>query len=402
MSSPQPDNDSINLYTEKSQKKLDLAPTIQAIKDKTGSSVGFFSEWAKLNFGPGRIMFNEYLEMRLWDTDFYPREGLKEFVGHWQARKVWQTANFVPGLNALATNKIATAAVLGAYGLPVPPMAGLHAAGALPGPGRTSTPETLEAFLLNDLAYPAFGKPLSGIQSLGSVSLQSCEKSTGLITKQDGGTIGAAELAKEIHAAYAKDGYIFQPRLIPHDDVRALIGERIACLRVLTIMRPEGPAVFRACWKIPTGKNWVDNFWRPGNLLASVDIADGAIRRVISGTGLTMAEVYMHPDTSVRLTGVKVPLWEKVCATALAGAAAMADFGVLGWDIAVTAAGPVIIEINDTPDLIMHQISDRRGIMEPVFQQFLAERRRGARDLVAVLRDRTRKEYAPGMKFAAK
>jgi len=167
-------------------------------------------------------------------------------------------------------------------------------------------------------------------------------------------------------------------------------------------MRTDGPALFRACWKIPTGKNWVDNFWRQGNLLAAVNLADGTVRRAITGTGLMMAEVPAHPDTTVRLPGIKVPLWEKVRATALAGAAALHDFGLLGWDIAITSTGPVVLEINDTPDVIMHQIADCRGIMEPVFQQFLSERRRAARELAAAFRERTRKEYAPGAKFSAK
>ncbi len=76
---------------------------------------------------------------------------------------------------------------------------------------------------------------------------------------------------------------------------------------------------------------------------------------------------------------MRVPLWEERCAAALAAAAAMPDFGLLGWDIAATSSGPVIVEVNDMPDVILSQIADRRGIMEPAFRQFLDDHRRAAK-----------------------
>ena len=359
---------------ERPRQKFDLASVSRELMVKTGSS-RFFLEWMKLNAGPGRVLFDEYLAMRLWDPAFCQRSSLNEFVGNRGMEKIWRTANFIPGAHALSSNKIAAAAILGAYGLSMPALSGLHAAGVIPGSGRTSTPEALEQFLLRELSYPAFGKPLAGFQSLGSVSLDSCDASSGMLTRQDGKQIGAGYLAREIHARYARGGYIFQPRLTPREEVRALCGERAATLRILTTFGPEGPRIFRVCWKIPAGPNWADNFWRPGNLLASVDMETGTVQRVVTGTGFAMTEVERHPDTNTRILGMKVPLWEERCAAALVGAAAMPDFGLLGWDIAATATGPVIVEANDTPDAIMMQIADRRGLLEPAFRKFLDERR---------------------------
>ena len=247
--------------------------------------------------------------------------------------------------------------------------------GTLPGSGRTSTAEALESFLVHDLSYPAFGKPLCGFQSLGSVSLESCDPPSGLLTRQDGKKVEARALAQEIHARYAKDGYIFQPRLIPHEAVRAICGERTATVRILTILEPQGPRIFRAAWKIPAGSNWADNFWRPGNLLASIRLDDGVVQHVVSGSGLAMSEVDNHPDTKAPIVGTKVPLWEELCKAALAGAAAMPELGLLGWDIAATSTGPVIVEVNDTPDAIMPQIAARQGILDPYFEKFLEGRR---------------------------
>jgi hypothetical protein len=181
---------------------------------------------------------------------------------------------------------------------------------------------------------------------------------------------------------------------VPHETVRAICGERVATLRILTISGASGPKIFRACWKIPAGPNWADNFWRPGNLLASIDMNTGIVQRVVTGTGFAMTEVENHPDTKTRLVGMKVPLWEERCTAALTGAMALPDFGLLGWDIAATSEGPVILEVNDTPDAIMCQIADRRGLMEPSFHGFIEERRHAFKAWKAEQRAAIRKEYA--------
>ncbi|MDE2336026.1 MAG: hypothetical protein KGL10_01825 [Alphaproteobacteria bacterium] len=361
--------------TERPRKARDMKPVIREIAAKTGSSVGFLPEWLKLNMGPGRLLFDEYLDMRLWDPALYPRTELKSFIGNWGMVKIWRAANFIPGAQALAAHKIAAAAVLGAYGLSVPPLLGLHATGALPGGTRSATAEELEDFLLRKLAYPAFGKPLQGIQSLGSISLDGIDSQTGLLACADGRKIAAAVLAEAIHSHYAKSGYIFQPRLPPHDAVRAVCGNRLATVRVVTIFTAEGPRVLRACWKIPAGANSVDNFWRKGNILAAIGLESGSVLRAISGTGLDMQEVEKHPDTGAAFAGLKVPLWEEIRAAALAGAAALSDFGLLGWDIAATKDGPVVIEVNETPDVMMIQIAHRKGLLDAPFAAFMDTRR---------------------------
>jgi hypothetical protein len=393
-----PDQPASMLDTERPRQKFDLSSVSRELMVKTGSS-RFLVEWAKLNASQSRMTFDEYLAMRLWDPAFCPRLSLGEFMGNRGMEKVWATANFIPGSHALAANKIAAAALFSAYGLAVPKLTGLHALGVIPGPDRTATPQALEKFLLETLPYPAFGKPLSGMQSLGSISLDSCERSSGTLLRQDGVRIRADAFAREVHERYGRNGYMFQPRLVPHETVRAVCGERAATLRILTINGANGPKIFRACWKIPAGLNWADNFWRPGNLLASVDPDTGIIQRVVTGTGLAMTDVEKHPDTQTRLAGLKVPLWEERCTAALTGAAALPDFGLLGWDVAATAEGPVIVEVNDTPDAIISQIADRRGLMEPLFRQFLEERRQAQKTWLAELRAFNRREHASAGKI---
>jgi hypothetical protein len=52
---------------------------------------------------------------------------------------------------------------------------------------------------------------------------------------------------------------------------------------------------------------------------------------------------------------------------------------MLGWDIGLAAERPVIVEMNETPDLFLNQFPDARGILEADFLAFLAEQRRAGK-----------------------
>lgn len=364
------------LDTAPKERVYNIPQACDAIRAAGRSPAGCFFEWLKLRLGKNSLAPGDYLGMKLWDRALYPEARLETFIGKDQkALQTWNKANFIPELQALASSKLAADGILSAHGLPVAPVLGFHAAQILPGNGRTTTPEQLESFLLHDLVYPAFGKPLWGIQSLGSVSLESRDAAAGTVTLQGGRTVKAADLAREIHAAYMFEGYVFQPRLKPHPDVRAVCGDRVASVRVVTIMSAKhGPCVFRTCWKIPGGASTADNFWRGGNILAGIDMESRTVKRALTGAGAKLRAVETHPDTGARLIGLKVPLWQEICTAALFGAAALSGFGLLGWDVAATEDGPVILDVNERPDLTMNQMADGQGAIDETFGEFLAER----------------------------
>ena len=356
------------------RQEIALAPTLQRIATECGTTFfGLVKDYARLAFGPGRLSLDEYLALRLFDPKLYADADKRAFVGLTQSRKIWGTANFHAENFALAENKIAADALFAAYGFRTTPTLALfcnRVAGQSPRLLRSAA--QLGEFLRNPVHYPLFAKPLDGFQSLGSASIDRYDLASDCLITVSGQPLPLAQFAADVDANYGH-GYLLQRRVSPHAAVRAICGDRLATVRLLTTMSEGGPRIIRACWKIPAGVHGADNFWRPGNLLAQLDLTKGEVIRVIRGVGMTLEEVTNHPDSGASLVGVTVPNWSEVARTALEAAKVLPDLKLVGWDIAPVDEGAMLVELNHTPDFILPQLADRRGMMDAVFKSFLAE-----------------------------
>jgi hypothetical protein len=107
-------------------------------------------------------------------------------------------------------------------------------------------------------------------------------------------------------------------------------------------------------------------------MLAGLDFETGRLLHATTGVGFEMKDVTRHPDTGAELIGLQVPDWQKMKAVAVEGAKVLRHFGIVGWDIAATDDGPMIVEANETPDFSLVQIADRRGILCKEFNDLLA------------------------------
>jgi hypothetical protein len=156
--------------------------------------------------------------------------------------------------------------------------------------------------------------------------------------------------------------------------LRAVGGDRLATVRTLMLNAPQGPILHRAVCRFPTGTNMVDNFkhGQLGNLLASVDPADGTVRRVIVGTGMEMREPDHHPDTGQPLSGVRLPDWNTLVEVCRAATAVMSGMRIQGWDIALSERGPLLLEVNFLGDFDLYQIADGRGLADDNWRRFIA------------------------------
>ena len=375
---------------EQSNQLVDMLRRLATASGRPLGSV--LGDFIKTSFGPGRLSFDEFIALGLYDRARYRGSDLRSFAGLGVMQQIWRRANYRFEFDGLIRSKIAMTAVLGAHGFPVIPMTAVFSTAGRASHRSLHTKAALRAFLGAGADYPLFGKPADGYQSLGSISIAGCNATNDQLLCCDGTTRSLNRLVDDI-ALHFCCGYIFQPRVSPHPQTRAICGDRLATVRVVTIVTEAGARVLRACEKIPAGANVADNYWRPGNLLVTLHPQTGARCRAISGKGFDLAEHSHHPDSGMPIVGTSVPNWGAVCELALEAARLMKETALMGWDIAPVDDGAVIVEANVTPDLMLPQLADRKGILDAELQTFLDERENPERTWKREMRTTSRKQH---------
>lgn len=365
--------DAASFDTAHGGPQMSMAECMQRAAQQTGAPpMQLTREYSRLAFGPGKVSFEDYVKYRLFDDAWLNGADKADFIGARRNRDLVIEINYRHDWHGLLTNKLVSTSYLAAYGLPTIAPLAIYAPGMTIASGiLLRSRAELRAFLLDESHYPIFGKPVESFQSLGALALLGCDAASGELIAVGEKRLKVDETLDDIEKHYGA-GYLFQKMVKPHRDLIPKIGERLATVRILTIATPEGPRAFRAGWKIPAAGNVADNFWRPGNMLAGLDFETGRIERVTIGAGFEMKDVTRHPDTGAELIGLGVPDWEKMKATAVEGAKVLRHFGIIGWDMAATDDGPVIVEANETPDFGLVQIADRRGIICREFNDLIA------------------------------
>ncbi len=341
------------------------------------SPVAVALRFAKLSLGPGKVSFPDFVRLRLFDDDFV--EGPPEhFIGQRRNLEICHQINYRHDWFGLLENKITSRSYLDAYGLPTLPVSGLYAPGMhSAAPHVLGDVVALEQFLLRPRNYPLFGKPVEGFQSLGSIGLAAVDARARELERTDGTRVALQDFVAEIASTYAS-GYVFQPLMRPHPEIEALCGPRLATVRMLTLLTDDGPRLLGAAWKIPGGDNIADNYWRAGNLLAQLDLDTGDVRRVVTGAGFALTQPTHHPDTGADFAGFRHPQWEAMRALALDGARLMRHVPLIGWDLAGTSSGPMIVEMNETPDFSLIQLAERKGMLTADFTAVIERHKRDA------------------------
>ena len=323
--------------------------------------------WA-LQRGPGKLTAPEYFYYRLWEQDV-PLAEKARFVGKHAQHAMHAACNDYAWHGVTQDKLLFQAAMLG-VGLPVPEVvAVVHPTRCLPGARVLATREQVEAFLRDGAPYPLFAKPIDGVYSLGVVSAERHDPATDMVALSDGTTRAVPELAVELVGHRA--GALVQERLCYDPYLAERFGKRLCSVRLFVLLTPAGPVLSRAVCKIPAGGSVADNFWRPGNLVGAVDLADGTIRRAVRGTGREMEVDPPHPDTGQPVVGARIPWWEQVVALGRRAAAALPGVRTQSWDVALTDWGPVLLEVNWGGDLNLAQLAWGNGALDEQYRSHL-------------------------------
>jgi hypothetical protein len=346
---------------------IDIPRSIQAALATGRRASGIAAEAVALRLGPGKISPQEYFYYRLWDERV--RLGpAKAFVGK-MAQHPMHVAAGSREWFAASADKILFHSIMTSARYRVPQTLAITQAGRhLPDLPTIANADDLAQFLRDPSLYPLFAKQVAGKYSLSVVSADSYEDRSDEVVLLGGERRAAAELAASLVGGA---GYLIQRRLAPALELATYFGPRLWSARLLVFVTPEGPVIHRAAAKIATGINAADNYWRPGNRLGAIDIATGEITRVVCGTGLTLEEDGLHPDTRQPIAGTAIPNWAQIVNDVKLAAQTFAGIRTQSWDIALADPAPTFLELNFGGDLNLHQLAHGQGVLDDQYRTHL-------------------------------
>lgn len=130
--------------------------------------------------------------------------------------------------------------------------------------------------------------------------------------------------------------------LIQHEGMSALYPDSVNTVRMITFLRPDGEVrLLAAVLRIGNG-DVIDNF-ASGGMFTMLDEDGVALYPGVDKNSNVYRE---HPVTGTSIVGFQVPLYDQVIALTEQLARRTPEAPYVGWDLAITENGPVVIEGN--------------------------------------------------------
>jgi len=155
---------------------------------------------------------------------------------------------------------------------------------------------------------------------------------------------------------------LLQPCLVNHPEMKGLNNGGLATVRCSTFKNAEGGAeAIMPVLRMPCGVSIVDNFQRD-NLVAPIDLDSGKLGPAYRKIDGVVVEVLRHPDTGCVIEGERLPFWRELIALCLDAQKCCKEEQFVGWDVAITLEGPVLIEANLSFGIEAIQVAHSLGL----------------------------------------
>ena len=156
-----------------------------------------------------------------------------------------------------------------------------------------------------------------------------------------------------------------------HPDMAKLHPQSVNTMRIVTDRVGDTVHIAYIVLKIGRGDGFCDNSGQ-GGVICRVDEKTGKICSVATDDYFNVYET--HPDTGIRFEGYQLPMVQEAVAFARKAALVVPQICHVGWDVAVTPDGPVLIEGNDYPGTDLCQLAphypEKQGLW-PYYKEIL-------------------------------
>jgi hypothetical protein len=294
-----------------------------------------------------------YYMFELYRPEYWPKAG--GYLTRYETKNgimkllTWQLTDYEH--RTVLADKLKFAAFCTAIGVPTPPLLGIARDGVL----------TLEDGAAGKLDQDLFIKPVKSKGSRGIDVFSSI--GPGRYRDRAGAEIDRAALMERVAERSKTQALMVQRRLSNHPDIADLAEQSLLAIRVITCKSDldQDAIVTYAFIRIITRlePSWPVSY----ELGIAIDLATGKLGPATGDKEKWLLEWWdVHPVTGAQVTGRMMPHWEEIKAIALKAHNAAQGRLLVGWDIAVTPDGPLLLEGNSYPDVDFPQRVCRVGI----------------------------------------
>lgn len=142
---------------------------------------------------------------------------------------------------------------------------------------------------------------------------------------------------------------LFESLIKQTEQIASINRSSVNTVRMMTALYPNDEVKLMAAFiKIGRAGSCVDNAGSGGNVDCAVDIETGELYNALQFNSWTdVQEIEKHPDSGAQLNGLVIDNWQEIKAKVLDMQGRIPYLKTIGWDVALTDEGPVIIEINN-------------------------------------------------------
>ena len=168
-----------------------------------------------------------------------------------------------------------------------------------------------------------------------------------------------------------KNSYIHQELILQHPNISKIHDNAVNTLRIDTYIDNNLEAhVLSVLMRYGIGKGFTDNA-HTGGFYISVNQNTGRLqgkgRQDITKGG----SVYIkHPDSRVILESYQIPYFNEACDLAERASMSLPN-RIIGWDVAISETGPILIEGNENPSLHMTDVAYGGYCKHPKIKEIL-------------------------------
>jgi hypothetical protein len=166
-----------------------------------------------------------------------------------------------------------------------------------------------------------------------------------------------------------KRQYLIEDVIIQHDKMNLLCPKSVNTIRIVTLLVNGETHIMYALLRMGDGIKSVDNISSGG--MYTIVSKDGILRKkaFCDKTGLYYDE---HPFTHQVFFGFEIPCFFEAIELCKQASKVIPQLGYVGWDVAITPNGPVLVEGNQIPGYDMcqnyHQLDDDKQGILPSFK----------------------------------